>query len=92
MGFAAAGFLAAVLGLASALAAGFFAGEDFFAAILASTSTAATGASITGSAATTGSTATYSGNYIWYVDDEGKVQSMYKHFPDSKGYQDGVFP
>lgn len=40
----------------------------------------------------TGGTATYTGSYIWYVDDEGKVQSMYAHFPDNKGYQDGVFP
>lgn len=32
------------------------------------------------------------GSYIWYVDDDGKVQAMYRHFPDSKGYQSGVYP
>lgn len=42
--------------------------------------------------APSGSTNTYTGSYIWYVDDKGKVQSMYTHLPDNKGYQDGVFP
>jgi prepilin-type N-terminal cleavage/methylation domain-containing protein len=42
--------------------------------------------------APTGSTATYTGNYIWYVNHKGTVQSMYRHFPDNKGYQAGVFP
>ncbi|MBI4220162.1 MAG: type II secretion system protein [Chloroflexi bacterium] len=39
-----------------------------------------------------GGTATYTGSYIWYVDDKGQVQSLYKEFPDTKGFVSGVFP
>ena len=39
-----------------------------------------------------GSVNTYSGNYIWYVDDRGVVKSLYKEFPDTTGSVSGVFP
>ena len=39
-----------------------------------------------------GSTATYSGNYIWYVDNTGNVQALYKELPSASGYQEGVYP
>ncbi|MBI4218773.1 MAG: type II secretion system protein [Chloroflexi bacterium] len=39
-----------------------------------------------------GGTGTYSGNYIWYVDNTGQVQSLYKEFASTKGFVSGVFP
>jgi hypothetical protein len=39
-----------------------------------------------------GSTYTYDGSYIWYVDDRGIVQSLYREFPDTTGHVAGVFP
>ena len=39
-----------------------------------------------------GSTNTYGGSYIWYVDDRGTVKSLYKEFPDTTGHVEGVFP
>jgi len=38
------------------------------------------------------STNTYSGSYIWYVDDLGTVKSLYMEFPDTAGHVEGVFP
>lgn len=34
----------------------------------------------------------YDGNYIWYVDADGKVQAKFRHLPDDDGYKSGVFP
>ena len=39
-----------------------------------------------------GTTNTYDGSYIWYVDKDGKVQSLYKDFPSTTGHVRGVFP
>ena len=39
-----------------------------------------------------GSTDTYSGNYMWYVDERGVVKSLYREFPDTTGHVAGVFP
>ena len=51
---------------------------------------------IPGSAASdnapSGSNATYTGSYMWYVDNKGRVQSLYKDLPSVQGYVDGVFP
>jgi prepilin-type N-terminal cleavage/methylation domain-containing protein len=38
------------------------------------------------------STNSYTGSYIWYVDDRGTVQSLYMEFPDTAGHVEGVFP
>lgn len=38
------------------------------------------------------STGTYTGNYIWYVDENGRVESLLADFPDNTGFQDGVYP
>ena len=38
------------------------------------------------------STKTYTGNYIWYVDSNGLVQSLDRHLPSRDGFQRGVFP
>ena len=38
------------------------------------------------------STTTYTGSYIWYVDDKGKVQSLYYEDPDTNGFVSDVFP
>lgn len=40
----------------------------------------------------TGSTTTYTGNYSWYVDNNGKVTSLYRELPSASGYRTGVFP
>jgi len=39
-----------------------------------------------------GSTSTYTGSYIWYVDDKGVVGSLYRDFPSTKSLVSGVFP
>lgn len=39
-----------------------------------------------------GSTQAHTGSYIWYVDDTGKVQALFRDLPSAKGFQDGVFP
>ena len=39
-----------------------------------------------------GGTGVYNGSYIWYVDDEGKVESLSLEFPDNTGYVSGVYP
>ena len=39
-----------------------------------------------------GSTNSYTGSYIWYVDNNGGVRSFYVDFPSTTGYVDGVFP
>ena len=39
-----------------------------------------------------GSTNTYSGSYIWYVDERGTVESLYMEFPDTTGHVEGIFP
>ena len=39
-----------------------------------------------------GSTETYTGSYIWYVDDKGRVRSLLSSNPSDTGFQDGVFP
>ena len=39
-----------------------------------------------------GSTLTYDGAYIWYVDDTGKVRSLHRENPSGSGFLDGVFP
>ncbi len=49
-------------------------------------------ASVASDNAPSGSTATYTGSYMWYVDNKGRVQSLYKDLPSVKGYVDGVFP
>jgi len=40
------------------------------------------------------STTTYSGSYSWYVDNNGKVQSLWKEYPTStnNGFVTGAFP
>ena len=38
------------------------------------------------------SSTTYSGSYGWYLDNAGKVQSLYSFLPSTKGYESGVFP
>ena len=42
---------------------------------------------------------TYTGSYIWYVDDSGKVQALYTDMPDATGadsviggFQTDIFP
>jgi hypothetical protein len=42
--------------------------------------------------APSGSSETYTGRYIWYVDNNGVVKSMYVELPSSSGFQIGVFP
>ena len=37
-------------------------------------------------------TATYTGSYAWYVDANGKVQSLYRHLPSTLGFETDVFP
>ena len=39
-----------------------------------------------------GSSTTYTGNYGWYVDANGKVQSLFRHLPSSTGFQTDVWP
>jgi len=41
-----------------------------------------------------GSTNTYDGSYSWYVDADGKVNSVLYSYPtsDEKGYESGVYP
>ena len=39
-----------------------------------------------------GSSNTYSGSYIWYVDERGTAESLYKEFPDTTGHVSGIFP
>lgn len=39
-----------------------------------------------------GSTQTYSGSYSWYVDNNGKVKSVYKELASTAGFVTGVFP
>ncbi len=39
-----------------------------------------------------GSSNTYSGSYIWSVDERGTVESLYKEFPDTTGHVSGIFP
>ena len=38
-----------------------------------------------------GATESYTGSYIWYLDDKGEVQSLYVELPSSTGFVDGVF-
>ena len=39
-----------------------------------------------------GSTQTYSGNYIYYLDDNGSVQTLYVDFADTTTSVSGVYP
>jgi len=39
-----------------------------------------------------GSTKTYTGSYVWYVDLNGKVKSLYVEFPSTSAYVTNVFP
>jgi hypothetical protein len=39
-----------------------------------------------------GGTGTYTGSYIWYVDNSGKVQSLGGFFPDTTVFVDGIYP
>ena len=39
-----------------------------------------------------GGTATYTGSYMWYVDNNGKVQSLSGFFPDTTTFSDGIYP
>jgi hypothetical protein len=39
-----------------------------------------------------GSSNTYTGSYMWYIDDRGTVRSLYKEFPDTTGHVEGIFP
>ena len=39
-----------------------------------------------------GSTKTYSGSYLWYLDNNGKVKALYSFLPSTQGYESGVFP
>ena len=39
-----------------------------------------------------GSSTTYTGSYSWYVDANGKVQSLYRHLPSTLGFETDVFP
>ena len=39
-----------------------------------------------------GSTNSYTGSYIWYIDDPGTVKSVYMEFPDTTGHISGIFP
>ena len=38
------------------------------------------------------STNSYTGSYIWYIDDRGTVKSLYMEFPDTTGHISGIFP
>ena len=38
------------------------------------------------------SSSTPNGSYIWYVDNKGSVESLFRDLPSSKGYVDGVYP
>ena len=42
--------------------------------------------------APSGSVETYSGSYIWYVDDKGRVRSLLSSLPSTQGFEEGVFP
>ncbi|MAF54038.1 MAG: hypothetical protein CL694_13620 [Chloroflexi bacterium] len=39
-----------------------------------------------------GSSRTYDGSYIWYIDHQGNVQGLYAFLPSSAGFQSGVYP
>ena len=39
-----------------------------------------------------GSSTTYSGSYVWYLDNNGTVQSLFSFLPSTQGYESGVFP
>jgi prepilin-type N-terminal cleavage/methylation domain-containing protein len=39
-----------------------------------------------------GSSTAYDGSYSWYLDNNGKVQSLYTFLPSTQGYESGVFP
>ena len=39
-----------------------------------------------------GSTNSYTGSYICYVDERGTVNSLYMEFPDPAGHVEGAFP
>jgi type II secretory pathway pseudopilin PulG len=39
-----------------------------------------------------GSSKSYSGSYAWYLDADGRVQSLYTFLPTTQGYESGVFP
>ena len=39
-----------------------------------------------------GSSNSYTGSYIWYVDDRGTVKSLYMEFPDTTGHIEVIFP
>jgi hypothetical protein len=38
------------------------------------------------------STNSYTGSYIWYIDDRGTVKSLYMEFPDTTGHISDIFP
>ena len=38
------------------------------------------------------SISTPNGSYIWYVDDKGSVQSLFRDLSSSKGFVEGVYP
>ena len=39
-----------------------------------------------------GSSNSYTGSYLWYVDDRGTVKCLYMEFPDTTGHIEGIFP
>ena len=39
-----------------------------------------------------GSTESYTGSYIWYLDDKGEVRSLHVELPSTGSFVDGVFP
>ena len=39
-----------------------------------------------------GSTETYDGSYIWYVDETGEIRALFSSLPSFEGFFPGVFP
>ena len=39
-----------------------------------------------------GSSTAHGGSYIWYLDNNGKVRSLYAFLPSTSDYENGVFP
>ena len=39
-----------------------------------------------------GSTETYDGSYIWYVDETGEIRALFSSLPSFQGFFPGVFP
>ena len=48
--------------------------------------------SVSADNAPSGSVETYTGSYIWYVDDKGRVRSLLSSLPSTTDFEEGVFP